>query len=116
MVSRARAKRAAASRRVGAWTMTLAIMASKSGLTALPASTPESNLAPPSAEGVQATRVPGAGRKLFSGSSAHSRASMAQPFSARSPWLTDRGSPSAMRICSRTRSLPITASVTGCST
>ena len=106
----------AASRRVGPWAMTLAIMGSNSMLISLPDSTPESNLAWPTAEGRQTRTRPGAGRKPLAGSSAYSRASMAQPLMLKSSWRNESGSPSAMRICSRTRSWPMMASVTGCST
>ena len=104
VVSMARASLAAASRRVGAWAITLAIIASNSMAMTLPLSTPESNLALPIADGSQTWTGPGEGRKSLLGSSAQSLASMAWPLIVRSSWLKDRVSPSATRICSRTRS------------
>ena len=68
--SKARASLAAASRRVGAWAMTLAIIGSNSTETSLPDSTPESNRAKPPGAGRQTSMVPGEGRKLRVGSSA----------------------------------------------
>ena len=59
--------------------------------------------------------VPGEGAKFRTGSSALIRHSMACPFSGkyRFPWIF---SPAAIAICSRTRSVSSTSSVTGCST
>ncbi len=116
VVSRIRASLAAASRLVGAWTITLAIIGSNSTAITLPDSTPESNRALPWVDGCQIITGPGEGKKSLFGSSAHSLASMACPLIRRSSWLNESVSPSATRICSRTRSLPIIASVIGCST
>ncbi len=116
VVSRIRASLAAASRLVGAWTITLAIIGSNSTAITLPDSTPESNRALPWVDGCQIITGPGEGKKSLLGSSAHSLASMACPLIRRSSWLNESVSPSATRICSRTRSLPIIASVIGCST
>ena len=52
-------------RRVGAWTMTLAIIGSNWVLISLPASTPESKRAPPAVEGFQTSIGPGDGKKSF---------------------------------------------------
>ncbi len=59
--------------------------------------------------------------KLFSGSSVVIRHWMACPFSRTSPWLAApvawlSVSPSQMRICALTMSMPVTSSVTVCST
>jgi hypothetical protein len=54
--------------------------------------------------------------KLFAGSSALMRSSIAQPRGATSSWRTASGSPPAIRNCSAIRSTPVIASVTGCST
>ena len=66
----------------------------------------------------QRTRVarPVWGRKPCSASSAQTRASMAWPRIAISSWARLSGSPAARRSCSSTRSTPVTASVTPCST
>ena len=77
VVSSTRANRPAASRRVGACTMTLAIMGSNCVLISLPASTPESKRAPPAVAGFQTNTGPGEGKKPLAGFSAYSRASMA---------------------------------------
>ena len=59
--------------------------------------------------------VPGEGTKV-TGSSAFMRHSMACPENVMSFWAKDSGSPVATRICSFTRSRPVTSSVTPCST
>ena len=59
---------------------------------------------------------PGAGRKPRATSSALIRHSIAWPRRTTSSWASESGSPAAMSICSRTRSIPVTASVTVCST
>ena len=41
---------------------------------------------------------------------------LAAPAQAICPWASGRGSPAATRNCHSTRSRPVTASVTGCST
>ena len=65
---------------------------------------------------VEAANVPGAGRKLASAvSSALIRTSIARR-GRTSAAPNESGWPSATRICSATRSTPVTSSVTGCST
>ena len=60
---------------------------------------------------------PGQGRKAPpAGSSALTRTSMEQPSSAMSDCENGNGSPAAIRNCCSTRSMPVTISVTGCST
>jgi hypothetical protein len=59
--------------------------------------------------------VPGLGWKLRAGSSAFTRHSITWPRSGGSS-LTRISSPAATRICSFTRSTPVSISVTGCST
>src|SRR5690554_3188018 len=59
---------------------------------------------------------PLAGRKSWSGSSAYSRTSIAWPCRGICCWVSGSGSPRAMRSCHSTRSSPVMASVTGCST
>ena len=44
------------------------------------------------------------------------RHSIAWPFTLMSACLTDNGLPDATMICSRTMSMPVIISVTGCST
>ena len=58
---------------------------------------------------------PGQGANV-AGSSAVTRHSMACPSKAHVVLVNGSGSPAAIRICSRTRSIPVTISVTGCST
>ena len=58
----------------------------------------------------------GEGRKRREASSALMRHSKAWPRGRTWAWETERGSPAATRTCSRTRSSPVTASVTVCST
>ncbi len=58
---------------------------------------------------------PGHGVNLY-GSSALMRHSMAWPRSSMSRWRNGSFSPAAMRICFCTMSMPVTISVTGCST
>ena len=59
---------------------------------------------------------PAWGRKPPNESSAYTRASMACPVTVTSSWVIGSGSPSATRSWSSTRSSPVMASVTGCST
>ena len=59
---------------------------------------------------------PALGRKPAAGSSAHTRTSMAWPRLVTSAWANPSGSPRATRSCAATRSMPVTHSVTGCST
>ena len=58
----------------------------------------------------------GEGRKRAEASSALMRHSNACPRGSTSSWAIESRSPAATRICSRTRSRPVTASVTVCST
>ena len=60
--------------------------------------------------------VPGLGRNPAAGSSALIRHSIAWPRRQTSAWASRSPRPSAIAICSATRSSPVTASVTGCST
>ena len=60
--------------------------------------------------------MPGLGRKSASGSSALIRTSIAWPAKVTSACFSRSGRPSAMASCSATMSMPVTASVTGCST
>mmetsp|Transcript_20450 Transcript_20450/g.48692 ORF Transcript_20450/g.48692 Transcript_20450/m.48692 type:complete len:295 (+) Transcript_20450:1225-2109(+) len=78
-------------------------------------SLPKPNLAHPAGTSHLAS-VPDAGRKSRAGFSAYSRASMAWPSARRSSCENGRRSPAATRSCSSTRSSPVIASVTGCST
>ena len=48
--------------------------------------------------------------------SALMRHSIEQPRSCTSSWANESGSPAAIRICSRTMSMPVAISVTVCST
>ena len=111
---KARPKRAKASSRVRPWAMTLAIIESKSEVMTSPSSKPVS-MRKPGPPGKRSSSIsPGAGAKSRSLSSALRRASMAWPTtSGGSP---SRRSPAASRSCSFTRSSPVVASVTGCST
>ena len=59
---------------------------------------------------------PGAGAKFLAASSALIRHSIAWPRSCTSSWENDSSSPAAIRICSRTMSIPVAISVTQCST
>ena len=77
VVSSTRASLPAASRRVGACTMTLAIIGSNCVLISLPTSTPESKRAPPAVAGFHTNTGPGDGKKPLAGFSAYRRASMA---------------------------------------
>ncbi len=52
----------------------------------------------------------------MTGSSALMRHSSAWPLKVTSFWAKESGSPAATRICSLTRSRPVTSSVTPCST
>ena len=60
--------------------------------------------------------MPGAGAKFFDASSALMRHSIAWPRSTTSSWRDDSGSPAATRMPSLTMSMPVTISVTQCST
>ena len=64
----------------------------------------------------QRTTRPGAGRKPAPASSALMRHSKACPRSSTSACASGSGAPPAISICARTRSKPLTSSVTGCST
>ena len=100
--------------RVGAWVTTLAIIGSYHGLIASPGRTPVSIRAPSGKR--RWDRRPVAGRKPAGTSSAYSRASNAWPVIAMSCCCRGSGSPLATRSCHSTRSIPVIASVTGCST
>jgi hypothetical protein len=71
---------------------------------------------PGPAGGSHVVSVPVEGAKFASGSSAFTRHSMAWPVTQICSSLNDSGSPAASAICSFTRSTPVTASVTVCST
>ncbi len=58
----------------------------------------------------------GEGMKRAEASSALMRHSKAWPRGLTWSWVIESGSPAATRICSRTRSSPVTASVIVCST
>ena len=60
--------------------------------------------------------APGAGANFLCAASALIRHSIDQPRSSTSSWAIESGSPAATRICSRTMSMPLTISVTQCST
>ncbi len=113
--SSARRARSSASSRVSPVTITLASSESKSPPMTLPDSMPESTRTPGPAGSVSVVTVPGAGRKPRPGSSPLMRNSIACPRGAGSS-VKRSGSPSAIRNCSRTRSMPAVSSVTGCST
>ena len=109
------ARRARASSRVSPVAITFAISESKSGGTSQPAATPVSTRRRGPSAGSKRAMRPGAGRNSASGSSAQMRASMAQPARGRDGGRGSR-SPRAMRICSSTRSRPVSSSVMPCST
>ena len=81
-----------------------------------PCCTPLSHLTEIFLLGLNAISSPVAGKKSLEGSSAYSLASIADPFHSISSWLYPRASPRAILNCSYTKSLPVTSSVTGCST
>ena len=60
--------------------------------------------------------VPEPGKKPASGRSAYTRASKAWPERVSWGCVRGSGSPAATRSCHSTRSMPLTISVTGCST
>ena len=64
----------------------------------------------------QCSTRPACGAKPLNASSAHSRASIAWPCQRICSCCSGKGSPRAMRNCHSTRSSPVMASVTGCST
>src|SRR5215217_947135 len=110
----ARRRRAIACSRLSPWAMIFAIIESNSGGTLSPSATPVSTRMPGPAGRRSRVMRPGAGEKPRAGSSALRRTSIAWPRGG-------GGSPSsrppaATWSCSRTRSAPVTASVTGCST
>ena len=73
--------------------------------------------APPAPDGTSSTSTrPVAGRKPWKGSSLVMRHSTAWPSRRTSSWPKERASPAATRNCHSTRSIPVTSSVTGCST
>src|SRR5437867_8012810 len=77
---------------------------------------PESTRTPGPAGATHRTMRFGLGMNLRSGSSALMRISMAWPFDSTSVCSKLSSRPAATRICSLTRSMPVTASVLGCST
>ena len=101
--------------RVSPVTITLASSESKLPPMTVPDSMPESTRTPGPAGSRSVVTVPGAGRKPRPGSSPLMRNSMACPRGVGSS-VKRSFSPSAMRNCSRTRSMPAVSSVTGCST
>ena len=113
----ARASRARASARSWPQAITLAIIESNCGGMTSPGATPVSTLMPGPAGRARCSIRPGAGAKSRSGSSAVSRASMACPRAGGSPGpISASVPPAAMCSCSLTMSVPVQASVTGCST
>ncbi|CPU67575.1 Uncharacterised protein [Mycobacteroides abscessus] len=79
-----------------------------------PSTTPESTRTPGPDGKRRRVMRPGAGRKLAAGSSPLMRNSIEWPRTCVEVYPS--GSPAAMRSCSRTRSMPVTSSETGCST
>ena len=110
----ARRSRPIAWSRVSPWAMILAIIESNSGGIVSPSATPLSTRTPGPPGSLSRLMRPGDGEKPRPGSSALRRTSMA--------WPRDGGGspssrpPAATWSCSRTRSVPVTSSVTGCST
>ena len=112
--ARARRNRALASARSRPQPMTLAIIESYSAAMTSPSATPVSTRIPGPDGSISSSTVPGAGAKPRSGSSALSRASIAWPDAGGGS--RSRRPPAATWSCSLTRSRPVVASVTGCST
>ena len=112
--SRARRLRSSAWRRSAPDTISLASSESKAPPTTLPCSTPASSRTPGPLGGRQRVTVPGVGRNPRPGSSPLIRNSTACPRTA--GVAASSRSPAATRNISRTRSTPVTSSVTGCST
>ncbi len=111
----ARRARTSAASRVSACTMSFAIIESNAGCTVSPTSMPPSHRTPGPPGMRRASTRPGLGRNPRPGSSALMRNSNACPVGA-GVSVKDGPSPNAIRNCSRTRSVPVTSSVTGCST
>ncbi|CAB4704995.1 unannotated protein [freshwater metagenome] len=112
--SSARRERSRASLRVAPVTISLARSESKLPPTTSPAPKPESRRTPGPLGATNLVIFPGAGRKPRPGSSPLMRNSMLCPRSTGSMMVSF--SPSAIRNCSRTKSMPVTSSETGCST
>ncbi len=112
--SSARRDRARASALVRPVMISLATSESNDCGTVMPASYPASSRTPGPAGARIVVSVPGAGRKLRPASSALIRNSIECPRISGSSY--PMGSPSATRNISRTRSMPVTSSLTGCST
>jgi hypothetical protein len=110
----ARAERSSACEREAPVTISLAISESNAPGTVIPAVYPASTRTPGPAGAVNEVRNPGAGRNPRPGSSALIRNSTECPRATGSEYPS--ASPSAMRNISRTRSMPVTSSLTGCST
>ena len=97
--------------------MTISLASNESNCPPItePASTPASTRTPGPDGSVSAVIVPGDGKKFRPASSPLMRNSMECPRGVGSS-VKGSGSPSAMRNCSRTRSMPEVSSDTGCST
>ena len=110
----ARRARVIACSRVAPVTINLASNESKFPVIASPVRKPVSTLTPgPVGSDILVIR-PGAGKKERPGSSPLIRNSMECPRITGSVYPSS--SPIAMRNCSRTKSIPVTSSLTGCST
>ena len=109
----ARRTRATAAARSCAVTMSLPIIESNFGETVSPSLTPESMRMPAPDGQAMRVSVPELGVRLVAGSSQVMRSSKLWP---RGSGASVSSPPSAMVICSRTRSSPHTSSLTVCST
>src|SRR5665648_798937 len=110
----ARRARSSACVRVAPVTMIFAIIESKVPETVSPSTTPLSTRTPGPAGKRSRVIRPGDGRNPAETSSPLIRNSSECPRPATSVYPS--GSPAAIRSCSRTRSMPVTSSETGCST
>ena len=108
--------RSRASPRLAPLTTSLASRLSYRGGTAEPAWMCVSTRMPGPAGKTALVTRPGLGLNPAAGSSALIRHSIAWPSSRTPAWDSLSRRPSATAICSATRSIPVTASVTGCST
>ena len=108
--------RAVACSRSASHTMSLATIGSYIGVISDPGPTPESTRTPGPVGSRYAPIVPGAGAKFLEASSALMRHSMAWPRRTTSSWAIDSFSPAATLMPSLTMSMPVTISVTQCST
>ena len=90
--------------RSGPWATTLPSIGSYDVLTTWPLSSAWSTRTPSPAGHRTRLAVPAWGRKPPNESSAYTRASIACPWSVRSSWPSDSGSPAATRSCCSTRS------------